>query len=199
MDRFETMGVFVAVVEAGSLSAAARRLGLPLTTLSRRLSALEERLGVRLLTRSTRSLALTEAGRRYLDACRRVLADLEDAERAAAGEHGPPRGLLTVTAPILFGRLHVLPLVTDYLRRWPEADARLVLLDRLVNLIEEGMDAAWRTPALPASSLIAVRVGAIRDVTCASPTYLAARGTPQTPDDLRAHDCISFTTAAPPT
>jgi DNA-binding transcriptional LysR family regulator len=198
MDRLDAMRVFVAVAGAGSLSAAARWLGAPLTTVSRKVMALEEQLGVRLITRTTRRLALTEPGRRYLAACRRVLADLDEAERSLLGEHGEPRGELAVTAPIVFGRLHVLPVVADFLRSFPQVDVRLLLLDRNVDLIEEGQDVAVRIGALPDSTLIATRVGAIRRIVCASPAYLERRGLPEAPEDLADHDCITFTPVGQP-
>ena len=190
------MRLFIAVAEAGSLSAAARRQGAPLTTVSRKVMALEEQVGVRLLTRTTRRLALTEPGRRYLEACRRLLADLDEVERSLVGEHGEPRGELAVTAPVVFGRLHLLPVVADFLRSFPQVDLRLLLLDRTVDLIEEGQDVAVRIGDLPDSSLIATRVGAIRRIVCASPAYLAARGVPGTPEELAQHDCITFTEVA---
>ncbi|HEX5796707.1 MAG TPA: LysR family transcriptional regulator [Geminicoccaceae bacterium] len=190
------MRLFIAVADAGSLSAAARRLGAPLTTVSRKVMALEEQVGVRLLARTTRRLALTEPGRRYLEVCRRLLADLDEAERSLVGEHGEPRGDLAVTAPVVFGRLHLLPVVTEFLRSFRQVDLRLLLLDRTVDLIEEGQDVAVRIGDLPDSSLIATRVGTIRRIVCASPAYLAARGVPGTPEELAQHDCITFTAVA---
>jgi DNA-binding transcriptional LysR family regulator len=198
VDRLDAMRVFITVADAGSLSAAARRLGAPLTTVSRKVMALEDHVGVRLITRTTRRLALTEPGRRYLEACRRLLADLDEAEGSLTGEHGEPRGELAVTAPVVFGRLHVLPVVSEFLRAFPHVDVRLLLLDRTVDLIEEGQDVAVRIGELPDSTLIATRVGAIRRIVCASPAYLAARGVPQAPEDLVDHDCITFTAVAPP-
>jgi DNA-binding transcriptional LysR family regulator len=187
------MRVFVAVADAGSLSAAARHLAAPLPTVSRKVMALEEHVGIRLIARTTRRLALTEPGRRYLEACRRVLADLDEAERGLLGEHGAPRGELAVTAPAVFGRVHVLPVVVEFLRSFPQVDVRLLLLDRMVDLIDEGQDVAVRIGVLPDSSLIATRVGAIRRIVCASPAYLEGRGAPRAPEDLAHHDCISFT------
>lgn len=198
MDRLEAMRVFIAVADAGSLSAAARRLGAPLTTVSRKIMALEEHVGVRLITRTTRHLALTEPGRRYLETCRRVIADLDEAEQGLLGEHSALRGELALTAPVVFGRLHVLPVVTAFLRAFPQVDVRLLLLDRNVDLIEEGQDVAVRIGELPDSSLIATRVGAVRQIVCASPAYLEARGMPQAPEDLAHHDCITFTVVAQP-
>jgi len=192
MDRFESMAILVAAVDAGSLSAAARRLGRPLTTVSRRISDLEAHLGTRLLNRSSRRLTLTDAGRSYVTACQRILEDVKEAERAAAGEYSTPRGELTVTAPFVFGRLHVLPIVSEFLKAYPEIDIRLVLADRLVSLFEEQIDLAVRIGDLPDSGLIATRMGAIRRVICASPTYFSAHGMPKNPADLTAHDCVTF-------
>lgn len=194
MDRFAAIRSFVAIADAGSMSAAARDLRLPLTTVSRQLSGLEEQLGVRLLNRTTRRLALTEPGRLYLQCCRNVLAELEAAELRLAGQQEAPQGELAVTAPVVFGRLHVLPIMVDFLRAHPLVTARMLLVDRVVDLLEEGLDIGIRIGELPDSSLRAVRLGAIRYVACASPAYLAARGTPASPRDLASHDCISFNT-----
>ncbi|PXX19421.1 LysR family transcriptional regulator [Paraburkholderia tropica] len=192
MDRLDAMSVLVAVVEAGSLSAAARRLGMPLATVSRKVNELEAHLRTRLLTRTTRQLALTEAGASYVAACRRILEDVGEAERAATGEYASPRGELALSAPVVFGRLHVLPVVTEFLAQYPEIDVRLALADRVVNLMEERVDAAVRIGAMPDSALVAVGVGAIRRVVCASPAYLARHGVPQHPRDLSAHQCVTF-------
>src|SRR5215468_5625155 len=179
MDRLESMSTLLAVVDAGSLSAAARRLKTPLTTVSRRVSELETSLKTRLLTRSSRRVALTDAGRSYVAACKRILEELGEAERAAAGEYSAPTGDLLVAAPVVFGRLHVLPIAIEFLRAYPDIDIRLRLADSIVNILEEPVD-------------LAVRIGPIRRVICASPSYLAARGTPKEPADLAAHDCITF-------
>ena len=192
MDRLNSMAVLVAAVDAGSLSAAARRLGRPLTTVSRRISDLEEHLGTRLLNRTSRRLSLTDAGRSYVAACQRILEEVREAERAATGEYSTPRGRLTVTAPIVFGRLHVLPVIADFLAAFPEIDLRLVLADGILNLSEERIDLAVRIGDLPDSSLIAARVGEIRRVICGSPAYLSARGRPTGPGDLGRHDCVTF-------
>lgn len=197
MDRLEAMAVFVAVAELGGFKAAARRLGLSPAAVTRAVAAVEARLGARLLERTTRSVRATEAGARFLEHARRLLAEVEAAERDAAGLHEAPRGELAVTAPVVFGRLHVLPVVLGFLDRWPEVAARLALLDRPVSLVEEGFDVAVRIGRLPDSSLIAVRVGAINRIVCASPAYLAAHGTPATPADLKAHSCIAFTGTTP--
>jgi DNA-binding transcriptional LysR family regulator len=192
MDRFEAMSVFVAVAEAQGFSAASRRLRMPLATVSRKISELETGLGVRLLTRSTRQVSLTESGEQFLAASRRILDALGEAERAAAGEHSAPRGELVVTAPIVFGRLHVLPVATAFLAAYPEVDLRLVLADGVIGLLDAHVDLAVRIGALPDSSLVAIRIGAIGRVVCASPAYLAARGRPASPAELAAHDCVTF-------
>jgi DNA-binding transcriptional LysR family regulator len=192
MDRLEAMSILVTATDAGSLSAAARRLGTPLATVSRKVSELEAHLNTRLLNRSSRRLTLTEAGQSYVAACKRILDDVEEAERAASGEYSAPRGDLIITAPIVFGRLHVLPVVTAFLEAYPEINIRLVQADRTANLAEEHIDLAVRIGELPDSSMIAVRIGTIRRVVCGSPAYLAARGIPRHPSDLAAHDCIAF-------
>ncbi len=199
MDRLETMGLLLQAVEAGSLSAAGRRLGMPLATVSRKISDLEARLKTRLLTRSTRRLALTDAGRSYVVACKRILEEVEEAERAAAGEYSAPRGDLTVTAPLVFGRLHVLPVAAEFLNAYPDIDIRLVLSDRVVDLFEDRIDVAVRIEDLADSSLVATRLGAIRRVVCASPAYFASRGAPERPEDLKDHDCVSFEAVTSPT
>jgi DNA-binding transcriptional LysR family regulator len=192
MDRFESMTVFAAVVEAGSLSAAGRKLDMPLATVSRKVSELEAHLNARLLSRSTRQLKLTDAGRDYLLACKRILDDVDQSERAASGEYSTPKGHLTITAPIAFGRLHVLPVVTEFLKTYPDIDVRLVLGDRIAGLLEDHIDLALRIGELPDSSLNATRVGSVRRVVCASPAYLKAHGTPKSPHELATHQCITF-------
>jgi DNA-binding transcriptional LysR family regulator len=190
MDRFEAMGLLVTVAEAGSLSAAGRTLGIPLSSVSRKIADLEAHLGTRLLTRAGRQASLTEEGRAYVVACRRILEDVQEAERAAAGEYRTPRGELVVTAPIVFGRLHMLPVVVDFLAAFPEVTVRLALIDRRLQLVEDHVDLALRIGPLADSSLVAVKLGAMRRVVVASPDYLARRGVPQGPDDLVDHDCI---------
>ena len=192
MDRLNAMRVLLAVVEAGSLSGAGRRLGMPLATVSRKVADLEGHLKARLLDRSTRRLELTESGRAYVDACKRILGEVDDAERAAAGEYSTPRGELVVTAPVVFGRLHVLPIVTQFLNDYPAVDVRLILGDRLVHLLDEHIDLAVRIGSLKDSSLKARSVGSLRQSVCASPAYLKARGVPKHPNDLAAHACITF-------
>lgn len=192
MDRLESMFLFVAAAEAGSLSAAGRRLGIPLATISRKISELEGHLKTRLLNRSARRLTLTDAGHAYLAACRRILDDVGEAERTAAGEYITPTGELIITAPIVFGRLHVLPVVIAFLAAYPEVDIRLTLADRITQLVDEHIDLAVRIGQLPDSNMVAIRIGSIRHVVCASPAYLADHGTPKTPEDLATHRCITF-------
>ena len=190
MDRLESMSVLVTVAEAGTLSAAARLLDTPLTTVSRKISVLEGHLKTQLLTRSSRRISLTDAGKSYVAACKRILEDIVQAERIAAGEYTAPKGELSVTAPIVFGRLYLVPVLADFLRAFPDIDVRLTLSNRQFRLIEEGIDAALRAGDLPDSALVAARVGTIRRVFAASPAYLKARGIPQEPANLVGHDCI---------
>src|SRR5436309_425391 len=166
MDRLESMLVLITAVEAGSLSATGRRLGRPLATVSRKVSELESHLRTQLLTRTRQGLTLTDAGRSYVAACKRILEDVGEAERAASGEYSAPRGGLIITAPIVFGRLHVLPIVIEFLKTYPDIDIRMVLADRVTNLLEEQIDVAVRIGELPDSSLVATRVGLIRRVGC---------------------------------
>jgi DNA-binding transcriptional LysR family regulator len=192
MDRLDAMSVFAAIVDGGSLSAAGRRLNVPLATVSRKLADLEAHLKTRLITRSTRKLVLTDAGRDYLAACRQILEQVEEAERAASGAYAKVKGQLVVAAPIVFGRLHVVPVAAAFLELHPEVDIQLRLGDRNVNLIEEHVDVALRIGTLPDSNLVATQVGAIRRVVCASPAYLERFGTPRSLEDLPTHRCISF-------
>jgi DNA-binding transcriptional LysR family regulator len=192
MDRLEAMSILLLTVEKGSFTAAAKALGMPLPTVSRKLSELEAHLGTQLLFRSTRKLALTEAGAAYAETARRILREVEDAERVAAGEFASPRGELVITAPVLFGELHVLPIVTEFLAAYPEISIRFLLSDRNLHLIEDHIDMAVRIGSLPDSSMVATRVGAMPTVLCASPTLLAERGTPQRPEDLAGFPCIGF-------
>jgi DNA-binding transcriptional LysR family regulator len=192
MDRLEAMSIVLAVAEAGSLSAAARRLNTPAATASRKISELEAHLRTKLFDRTARKLALTVAGSSYVAASKRILADLIEAERAASGEYSVPTGELIVTGPANLGRLHLIPILAEFLRVYPKIDVRLVLIDRFVSLPEDRIDVALRVGVLPDSRLIALRVGSVRRVTCASPAYLAAHGPPNTPDDLARHDCITY-------
>jgi len=192
MDRIDAMSTLVAAVDAGSLSGASRALGKPLATVSRKVSDLEAHLGTQLLVRSSRRLALTEAGQAFLASARRILEDLDEAERAASGEYRTPRGHLHITAPIMFGRLHVEPVVLDFLKAYPDITVRLTLADTLMNLVDDHVDLAVRVGRLPDSRLKALRLGEIGWVTCASPDYLARQGEPDSPDALTDHDCVMF-------
>ncbi len=196
MDRFEAMSMFLTAVEKGSLSAAARDMRVPVPTLSRKVADLEALLGTQLLTRTTRKLTLTDAGAAYAAAARRILEQVTEAEREAAGEFTTPTGELVITAPMLFGRLHVLPIVTDFLALYPAINVRLVLGDRIVDLMDDNIDMAVRIGMLPDSGMIATRVGAMRSVICASPKLLAGQGMPQVPDDLSQKPCIATDGAA---
>ena len=186
MDRLESMSTFLAVVETGSLSAAARRLKTPLATVSRKVSELESHLRTKLFNRSSRKLVLTDAGNSYFAACKRILADVTEAERAASGEYSAP------TAPVGLGRAYLIPILADFLKAYPDIKASLLLADRVQSLFQEQIDVGLRIGPLPDSSLIAVRVGTTHRVVCASPAYLAAHGTPRTPDELAGHDCITY-------
>lgn len=191
MDRFHQLQVYVAVAEQEGFAAAARRLQLSPPAVTRAVAALEDTLGVKLLDRTTRHVRVTEAGRRYLDDARQILAGLEAADDAAAGINAEPRGHLAVTAPVMFGRLFVMPGIVDYLQQYPGMEVEAVFLDRSVNLLEEGLDVGVRIGELPDSSMRALRVGAVRHVLVATPAYLARHGTPQVPQDLRQHSLIA--------
>jgi DNA-binding transcriptional LysR family regulator len=190
MDRIDAMHAFVASVDRGSLASAARRLGHSAATITRAIAMLERRLGMRLLHRSTRALHLTQFGETYLGTCREVLAALDAAERGAAAEQEKPSGMLTITAPLVFGQLHLRPVLDAFLDANPAVRARLLLLDRIANIVEEGIDLAVRVAHLPDSTLAATHVGEVRRVLCASPAYIERRGMPRTPSALREHDCI---------
>jgi DNA-binding transcriptional LysR family regulator len=190
MDRFAALQAFVAVADAKSFSEAARRLRLAKSAVSRQVSDLEANLGVRLFHRTTRSLSLTEAGRGYFERAERILTDLADADRAVSHLQAVPRGRLKVSAPMSFGFLHLAPALGDFLVRCPDVTVDIALNDRFVDLVEEGFDVAVRITTLPDSSLIARRLAPARRVICASPEYLRARGAPQAPDELKAHDCL---------
>ena len=197
MDRFREMEVFAAVLDAGSFVAAAARLRMSPPAITRAVNSLEDRLGVRLLNRTTRSLNLTDSGARFLDSARVLLASLDEAERAAMGETATPRGHLTVTAPATFGRRAFFPVVRAFAGQEPQLSVSVLLLDRVVNLVEEGIDVGVRIGHLPDSGLIARKVGEVRPLLMASPGYLAARGAPEKPEDLQAHDIIAFTGLMP--
>ncbi|MBZ9856357.1 LysR family transcriptional regulator [Mesorhizobium sp. CA13] len=196
MDRFEAMSILVASAEAGSFSAAGRQLGVPLPTISRKVADLEAHLNTQLLVRSTRKLSLTETGLAYVAACKRILEQVEEAESHAAGEYTVPRGTLTMTAPIVFGRLHVVPVVNEFLARFPQINVHLTLSDHTINIVDEHIDLAVRVGALPDSTLVATKVGEIRRVVCGSPDYFAAHGVPKMPEDLAYHMCVTFTALA---
>ena len=192
MDRLEAMSVIVAVTETGSFSAASRRLGMPVATVSRRVAELEGSLKAELFQRSSRRMTLSEAGRDYVEACKRIIEQIDDAERRVTGEYRSPKGELTVTTPWGLGHTHLLPLAVEFLKAFPEIDLRLLLTDRIVDTVEEGIDVSVRIGNLRESNMVATRIGAIRLVVCASPAYLAARGHPQTPDQIGDHDCIAI-------
>jgi DNA-binding transcriptional LysR family regulator len=192
MDRLDDLALYLSIVDAGSLAGAARRTRRSPPSVTRRLNELERRLGVRLLERNTRRLALTDAGRRLAEHARNLLADFDNAMRDTTGEAAAPRGLLRVSAPLLFGRRHVTPIVLAYLAAYPAVTASLSLDDRPVDLIEEGIDVALRIAHLDDSSLVARRVGTVRRVFVASPGYLARKGTPRRPQDLAGHDIVLF-------
>lgn len=192
MDRLAAMTAFVAVAEAGGFSPAARHLGLAPSAVTRQVAALEAHLGLLLLQRTTRSVTLTDAGARYLDRARRILAEMQEAEEFAQSDRLRPMGRLSVTAPATFGHLHAAPLMADYLRRYPEVQAQLLLSDRWINLVEEGVDLAIRIGALPDSGLVARVLGHSRRIVVAAPSYLERHGTPLAPQDLAAHRLLRF-------
>ena len=192
MDRIDSLRVFVAVAELRGFAPAARQLGFSGPAVTRAIGALEHRIGAQLVQRTTRSVRLTEVGTRFFEDCRRILAELADAEAEAGGAFRSPQGQLAVTAPSLFGRMHVAPVLLDFLDAHPGVSARSFFVDRIVNLHEEGFDVAVRIAHLPDSGLTAVRVGAMRRVVVASPAYLAEHGAPATPADLPAHAAVGF-------
>lgn len=197
MDRFHTMTVFTSVAEEGGFAPAARRLHMSPPSVTRAVLELENHLGCRLLHRTTRSVKLTEAGERYLADCRRILAELEEADRQAAGIHAAPRGNVSVSAPILFGRMVVMPAILDLLDRYRDLSVTTLFVDRIVHLLDEGIDVVVRISELPDSSLSAIYVGSVCRVLCASPSYLDANGRPETPADLDAHRLINFVAMTP--
>ena len=199
MDRIDAMQTFVAVADLQGFAPAARKLGLSPSGVTRLIAALEDRLGARLLQRTTRSVTLTDVGARYLERARRILSDVEEAEGSAQAERTRPSGRLVVSAPVGFGRLHVSPVMSAYLKRYPEVSAELRLADRMVNLVEDGVDIAVRIGHLPDSSLVARHVGEMRRIVVASKGYLKQRGEPKTPEAIATHETIQFgaTTASP--
>jgi DNA-binding transcriptional LysR family regulator len=186
------MRVLVAIVAAGSFSGASRELRMPIASVSRKVSELERHLKAKLIVRSTRKLVLTSTGREFVAASKRILEDVAQAERSAAGEFSEPRGELVVTAPVVMGRRHLLPLVSEFLAAHREIRARLTLSDRSINLLDDRLDLALRVGVLPDSRLVALRVGEVRHVVCASPDYFKTHGTPRSPAELEDHDCITF-------
>lgn len=197
MDKLRAMETFVRIVDRGSLTAAADALSTSLPSVVRTLAALETELDVRLLNRTTRRLSLTDEGRTYLERCRRVLAEVEEAEAALSARRSAPKGRLRLTAPVLFGRLHVAPLATEFVLRHPALQVELTLLDRMVDLVDEGIDAGLRIGRLRDSSLVAVPVGQTRRVVCATPAYLKRAGVPKSLADLAQHRCVSFSGLTP--
>jgi len=191
MDRLHLMNIFVAVVDTGGFAGAARKLGISPPVVTRAINELEAHLGVRLLTRTTRAVRVTEAGAGYVEDCRAILGQLSDADAAVSGLHSAPRGRLTVTAPVGFGTLYVTPVVTEYLSRYPEVNMSCWFVDRLVNMLDEGVDVGVRIGELPDSSMQAIRVGRMRLLVCAAPAYLEQHGIPKTPQALAQHVIIA--------
>ncbi|GLK83784.1 LysR family transcriptional regulator [Ancylobacter defluvii] len=189
------MKVFVKVAEAESFAEAGRQLNMSPPAITRAIYALEEQIGVRLLTRTTRSVKITEAGRRYFDDCRRILADIADAEASAAGSHANPTGTLIVTGSVMFGQMYTLPILLEYLDRYPSVTGRSLFVDRIVNIIEEGIDVAIRIGHLPDSGLSAIKVGSVKRVICGAPSYFEKHGVPQVPADLAQHRIVAPTAA----
>ncbi|KZB57389.1 MULTISPECIES: LysR family transcriptional regulator [Thalassospira] len=198
MDRFQAMRIFVRVVEAQSFAAAARELGSSPPAVTRAVAFLEEITGARLLTRTTRSVTLTEPGANYYDDCKRLLADLEEAEAAAGGAYARPSGTLTITAPVLFGQMYIFPVMTEFLDLYPEVRGRVLLFDRIVNIVEEGIDLAIRIGHMADTSMSAIKVGTVRRIICGSPDYFARCGRPQGPADIGAHRVVASTGSSAP-
>jgi DNA-binding transcriptional LysR family regulator len=198
MDRLEAMSIIVAVNETGSFSAASRRLKTPIATVSRKVAELEERLKTELFQRSSRRMTLTDAGRSYIEACKRIIEQVDEAEREVSGEYRTPKGDLAATAPWGLGHMHLLPIAVEFLSAHPEIALRLVLTDRVVDAAKENIDVSIRIGVLPDSSMIATRIGSVRVVVCASPSYLAKRGRPKMLDDLNGHECITVDELATP-
>jgi len=197
MDRLHAMETFVQIVDKGSLTAAADALDTSLPSVVRVLASLERHLQVRLLNRTTRRMHLTDEGARFLERCRAILSQVREAEAALGSRGGEPQGKLAITAPVVFGRRYITPIVNAFVRRYPKVNIDLLLVDRFTNLVEEGLDVAVRVGELPDSSLVAVPVGQARRVVCASPDYLRRQGKPRVPQDVAAHRCVRFTGVAP--
>lgn len=197
MDKMASLIAFVEVAKCGGFSRASRSMGVPLPTVSRRVAELEDALGARLFQRSTRQVVLTEAGASYFQTCERLLDDLKEADQKVSGEYRSPRGELSMTAPFGFGRVHVQPIAIEFLKNYPDIDLRLMLVDRVVDLVAEHVDVALRISELADSSMIAKAVGEIGMVVCAAPSYLAQHGVPQHPNDLVNHSCVSWAALGP--
>jgi DNA-binding transcriptional LysR family regulator len=197
VDKLLAMTTFVRIVDKGSLTAAANALGTSLPTVVRTLAALERQLGVSLLNRTTRRIHLTDAGARYLERCRSILSEVQDAEAKLSYSQAEPQGRLTVTASVLFGRRYVAPIVSEFILRHKDVNVEMLLVDRVVNAVEEGLDVAVRIGQLRDSSLVAIRIGEVRRVVCASPQYLRRRGVPRTPQEIRAHSCVRHMGSSP--
>jgi DNA-binding transcriptional LysR family regulator len=197
VDKLQAIASFVRIVDRGSLTAAAADLGVSLPSMVRTLASLERELGVTLLNRTTRRIHLTDDGRQYLEHCRTILGQVQEAEATLHSRRTTPHGRLVVTASVLFGRRYIAPIVNEFVQRYPGVAAELLFVDRVVNLVEEGLDAAVRIGHLGDSSLVAIPVGEVRRVVCASPAYLRSHGTPRRPEDIRAHRCVRFTGLAP--
>jgi DNA-binding transcriptional LysR family regulator len=195
MDRWQAMRIFVRVAETGSFAQTARILHMSAPAVTRSIAALEELIGARLFVRTTRSVKLTEAGGRYLDDCRRILADMLEAEASAAGSYATPTGMLAITASLRFGQMHVLPIMTEYLDAYPSMSGRTFFVDRPVNIVEEGIDVAVRIGHLPDSGFTAIKVGSVRRVICGAPAYFEKHGIPSTPTDLKLHRVVASTSA----
>lgn len=192
MDRLEAMSIFISVVESGSFSKASKKINMPLPTLSRKISELESHLSIRLLNRTTRSLELTEVGQSYLAFCKKIIEDVSEGEKSVSGEYSAPKGKLVITAPAVFGRLHVLPHIYEFLKAYPDIDVQLLLSDRNLDLLEEHIDVAIRIGKLQDSTMMAKKIGEIHKVVCASPEYLKKFGVPRNPKELMGHNCIGI-------
>jgi DNA-binding transcriptional LysR family regulator len=197
MDRFSEMQIFVAVAESEGFAAGARKLKISPPAATRAVADLEHRLGIKLLNRTTRYVRVTDAGQRYLDDCKRILAQVTEADEAAIGINAAPRGHLVITAPVLFGRMYVMPCVVAYLQKYPDTEISAMFVDRVVNMLDEGIDVALRVGELSDSSFKAIKVGTVRRVVCASPAYIEKYGLPQHPNDLSEHQIIVASSLSP--
>lgn len=197
MDRFSEMQIFVAVAECEGFAAGARKLKISPPAATRAVAELEHRLGIKLLNRTTRYVRVTDAGQRYLDDCKRILAQVTEADEAAIGINAAPRGHLVITAPVLFGRMYVMPCVVEYLQKYPDTEISAMFVDRVVNMLDEGVDVALRVGELSDSSFKAIKVGTVRRVVCASPAYIEKYGLPQHPNDLSDHQIVVASSLSP--